>query len=93
MQKALNYDSHLVKIAELEYGSDDSQYAKTLLTKAQTLMAVQANEPAKIIDELNIAQEAEIRSLLKSGRETSQLLLRIKHMKGVVMLQLMGNMR
>lgn len=55
-EKVLEFDNHLVKIAEEECGTKDhSEYARAVLAKAQTLMLTSANKPTIILDELNTA--------------------------------------
>lgn len=52
----LEFDSHLVEIAEQECGTKDhSEYARAVFAKAQTLMLTSASKPTIILDELNIA--------------------------------------
>lgn len=83
----------MVKLAEAEFGKDHSRYALAVLQKANTLVVARADEPVMILDELDDAQEAECRALVKNGRSFSKILLRIQLLKGTVMQKVQGNHR
>lgn len=54
--KAVAMDEHLVSLAKAEYGTDHSNYARAVLTKANTLVAASTEQPVCILDELATAQ-------------------------------------
>ena len=50
--KAAEFDTHLVGLAQAEYGKDHSNYALAVLEKANTLVVASASNPVVILDEL-----------------------------------------
>ena len=82
--KAVKFDTELVSMAKAEYGEDHSEYAKAVLSKANSLVSASTENPVIVLEEIAEAQKAEVAALAKTGRNFSLLFMRTLLLKACV---------